>query len=189
MKVLGISGSPNKNGSTAYAVRYALDALEKDGLETRYLSLAGREIHPCTGCWKCAETGQCIFDDDMAEIIDGMKWCHGLILASPVYFGLITGQMKVMMDRSAPIRAHKNAFGMAGKIGGGIACGAFRNGGQELTLQCIHTLMFQHNMRLVSDGPPYAHSGATIVGQAEDDELGLKTVANLAKNIATMLKQ
>ena len=69
MNVLGISGSPNKNGSTAYAVQYALDVLRKDGLETRYLSLAGRDIHPCIGCWKCTETGQCIFDDDMPETI------------------------------------------------------------------------------------------------------------------------
>ncbi len=188
MNVLGISGSPNKDGSTAYAVRYALDILEKDGIEALYLSLAGREIHPCIGCWKCTETGECIFDDDMNEIVDGMKWCDGLILASPVYYGLVTGQTKVMMDRSVPIRAYQRAFGMAGKVGGGIACGGFRNGGQELTLQCIQTFILQHNMRLVSDGPPYSHSGATIVGKAEDDELGLKTVENLAKNIAAMLE-
>ena len=187
MNILGISGSPNKNGSTAYAVHYALDVLDKDGLETRYLSLSGRDIHPCIGCWKCIETGECIFDDDMNEILDGMRWCDGLILASPVYYGLITGQMKVMMDRSVPVRAYKGAFGMAGKVGGGIACGGFRNGGQELTLQCIQTYMLQQNMRVVSDGPPYAHSGATIVGKAEDDELGLKTVTNLAKNMAAML--
>ncbi len=84
MNVLGISGSPNKDGSTAYAVRYALDVLEKDGMETLYLSLAGREIRPCIGCWKCTETGECIFDDDMNEIVDGMKWCDALILGSPI---------------------------------------------------------------------------------------------------------
>lgn len=188
MKVLGISGSPNENGNTAYAVRYALDILKKDGIETRFMSLAGNDIHPCIGCWKCTETGECIFDDYMTQILDGMRWCDGLIIASPVYFGLVSGQIKVMMDRCVPIRAYNNAFEMAGKIGAGIACGAFRNGGQELTLQCIHTFILQQNMRLVSDGPPYAHSGATIVGTAQDDELGLKTVANLAKNMASGLK-
>ena len=188
MNVLGISGSPNENGNTAYAVRYALSNLEKDGINTRYTSLAGEDIHPCIGCWKCAKTGQCQFDDYMTEVLDVMRWCDGLIIASPVYFGLITGQVKVMMDRCAPLRAFK-PFEMAGKIGGGIACGGFRNGGQELTLQCIHTFMLQQNMMVVCDGPPYAHSGATIVGRAQDDELGLKTVANLAKNMAAMLNQ
>ena len=188
MKILGISGSPNESGNTAFAVQYALDILEDDGAEVRYISLAGREIHPCKGCWSCRETDKCVFDDGMTEIRDAMVWCDGLILGSPVYFGLLTGQMKVMMDRSVPVRSYKEgAFRMAGKVGGGIACGAFRNGGQELTLQCIHTYMLQQNMRLVSDGPPYSHSGATIVGKAQDDELGLKTVENLAKNMASML--
>ena len=190
MKILGISGSPNKDGNTAYAVQYALDILKKDGAEIRYISLADRDIHPCIGCWSCTKTGKCVFDgdgDDMAGIRDAMVWCNGLILGSPVYYGLINGQTKVMMDRSVPVRAYQGAFRMAGKIGGGIACGGFRNGGQELTLQCIHTYMLQQNMRLVSDGPPYSHSGATIVGKAQDDELGLKTVANLAKNMLSML--
>ena len=188
MNVLGISGSPNEKGNTAYAVRCALDVLEKDGIAIRYISLAGKDIHPCTGCWKCRKTGECIFDDYMAVVLDGMRWCHGLIMGSPVYFGLITGQLKVMMDRCVPLRGNK-PFEMAGKIGGGIACGGFRNGGQELTLQCIHTFMLQQNMMVVCDGPPYAHSGATIVSRAQDDELGLKTVANLAKNMAAMLNQ
>jgi multimeric flavodoxin WrbA len=186
MNVLGISGSPNENGNTAYSVKYALDILEKDGFAIRYISLAGKDIHPCIGCWKCTKTGKCIFDDDMDEIIEGVEWCYGLIIGSPVYFGLMTGQLKVMMDRCVPIRAFKK-FGLAGKVGAGIACGGFRNGGQELTLQCIHTFLLQHNMMAVSDGPPYSHSGAAIAGRAQDDELGMKTVFNLAKNIGYML--
>lgn len=187
MNILGISGSPNESGNTAYAVRYALEILEKSGINTNYVSLAKKEIHPCIGCWKCAKTRKCQFDDDMDEIIDGMRWCDGLIIGSPVYFGLITGQVKVMMDRCVVLRCSE-PFEMAGKVGAGIACGAFRNGGQELTLQCIHTFMLQQNMRVVSDGQPYSHSGATIVGQAKDDKLGLQTVENLARNIASMLQ-
>lgn len=187
MKILGISGSPHEDGSTAYSVKYALDILVYEGFDTNYISLAGKDIHPCVGCWTCTKTGKCVFDDDMTEIKDAMVDCDGLILGSPVYYGLVSGQTKVMMDRSVPVRAYKSAFGLGNKIGAGIACGAFRNGGQELTLQCIHTYMMQQNMRVVSDGPPFSHSGATVVGDAKDDELGLKTVANLAKNIAAML--
>ena len=189
MKVLGISSSPNENGNTAYAVRYALDNLENDGIETKYISLANKDIHPCIGCWSCLKTGKCTFDDYMADVIDGMRWCDGLIIGTPVYFGLLNGQAKVMMDRCVLLRSYKNAFEMAGKVGAGISCGAFRNGGQELTLQCIHTFMMQHNILVVSDGPGYSHSGATIVGSAKDDELGLKTVANMARNVSAMLRK
>jgi len=188
MKILGISGSPNENGNTAYSVQYALETLDKDVVETRYITLAGKDIHPCVGCWSCTKTGKCRFDDYMTEVIKAMRWCDGLIIGSPVYFGLINGQTKVMMDRCVLLRAYKSAFEMAGKVGGGIACGAFRNGGQELTLHCIQTFLLQHNMITVSDGSPYSHSGATIVGNAKDDELGLKTAANLANNIKEMLK-
>ena len=190
MNILGVSGSPNENGNTAYAIRYALDVLEKDSVDTRYMSLAGEDIHPCIGCWKCIESGECIFDDYMADVFDGIRWCDGLIIGSPVYLGLVTGQLKVMMDRCVPLRAYRQKpFQLAGKVGGGIACGGFRNGGQELTLQCIHTFLLQQNMIAVSDGPAYSHSGAAIVGRAQDDELGLRTVTNLAKNMAEMLNQ
>lgn len=188
MNILGISGSPNENGNTAYAVNYALDILQKDGFNIQYMSLAGKDIHPCIACWKCTKTGKCIFDDDMDEIIKSLEWCEGLILGSPVYFGLITGQMKVMMDRCVPVRT-AGKFALAGKVGAGIVCGGFRNGGQELTLQCIHTFLLQQNMLAISDGPPYSHSGAAIAGRAQDDEIGMKTVLNLAKNMGYMLKK
>jgi multimeric flavodoxin WrbA len=188
MKILGISGSANKNGNTAYSVQYALDILAKEGLETQYISLADKDIHFCVGCWKCTKDGKCQFDDYMTEVTSAMRWCDGLIIGSPVYFGLINGQTKTMMDRCVPLRSYKNAFEMAGKVGCGIASGAFRNGGQELTLQCIHTFLLQQNMMAISDGIPYSHSGATVVGSAKDDVLGLKMIENLAKNMKEMLK-
>jgi multimeric flavodoxin WrbA len=180
MKALGISGSPNKNGNTAFALKHALEVLEKQGVETRYITLAGKKIHPCRGCRQCVETRRCIEPDDMDEIIEGMRWCRGLILASPVYFGLLSGQLKVMMDRCIVLRPrYEESFEMYGKTGCGIACANFRNGGQELTLQNIQTFLLQQGMRVINDGPAYSHSGGTIMGKAKDDALGLETVANM----------
>jgi multimeric flavodoxin WrbA len=86
MKILGISGSPIKNGNTAFAVRHALDVLEKEGAKCTFLSLAGLDIHPCTGCWACQAERICVFHDDMAGILESLRACDGLILGSPVYF-------------------------------------------------------------------------------------------------------
>jgi len=182
MKILGISGSARSNGSTAFAVRYALKLAKEAGANTRYISLAKRRIEPCDGCWRCVDSGKCKFRDDMEIILKCMRWCDGLIIGSPVYFGLVSGQTKVMMDRCVPLRV-KQPFLMQHKLGAGIACGAFRNGGQELTLQCIHTFMLQQNMKVLSDGPGYSHSGAALIGSARDDELGLRTVENLVRNM------
>lgn len=182
VNILGISGSPHEGGNTDFALRHALKACRKAGARTRRVSLAGRTIHPCAGCWTCAGTGACRFDDDMKDVYRGMKWCHGLLLASPVYLGMVTGQLKVMMDRSVPLRVAD--FVMRGKVGAGIACGGFRNGGQELTLQSMHTFFLQQDMYAIADGPGYSHSGAGIVGRAETDDIGLRTVENMARRVA-----
>ncbi len=190
MNILGISGSPNLTGNTALAVRHALECLQREGCTTRFVSLADKNIQPCIGCWQCESTRACRFDDDMEGILDSMRWCRGLIIGSPVYFGLVSGQLKVMMDRSVVLRPrYDEPMEMTGKVGGGIACGGFRNGGQETTLQNIHTFLLQQNMQVINDGLGFSHAGGAIAGSSKEDELGLRTVENLARNMAAALKR
>ena len=187
MNILGISGSPRKDGNAAYVVQYALQCLAKEGATTRYLSVAGKTIHPCIDCSKCGEARQCIFEDDIEEFINALRCCDGLISSSPVYFGSVSGQLKTLMDRSLPLRTG-GAFELSGKLGAGIACAGFRNGGLELTLQCMHAFMLIHNMLVIGDGPGSGHLGATIVGQAQKDAVGLRTVRGLAHNMISMIE-
>jgi len=126
----------------------------------------------------------------MEDILDAMRWSHGMLIGSPVYFGMVSGQLKVMMDRCVVLRPSYNApMEMTGKVGGGIACGGFRNGGQETTLQNIQTFLLQQNMQVINDGLGYSHAGGTIVGEAKADHLGLRTAENLARNMAMMLRR
>jgi multimeric flavodoxin WrbA len=187
MKVLGICGSPHADGNTAHALRHALEVIEGERIATSYLSLTDLDIRPCKGCFACRE-GPCVQQDDMGKVVDAIYHCDGLILASPVYMGLITGQMKVMMDRTVLFRT-RGRFDLSGKVGGGIACGGFRNGGQELTLQAMHTYFLQQDMYAIADGPRFSHSGAAIAGRAETDQVGLQTVENLARRIARAVQQ
>ena len=177
---------PRPDGNCAYAVRHASNRFSMGGANVSILNLHDREIHPCVGCWDC-NRGDCRFAaDDMAEILDAMRWCGALILASPVYMGLITGQMKVMMDRSVPLRVRGN-FEMSGKIGGGIACGGFRNGGQELVIEQILTAMLCHEVFAVG-GKPSAHQGATLWNAYSDDitkdEFGIESARKLGARVA-----
>ena len=91
MNILGINGSPHRDGNTAYALRHALRVIEGQGIDTTYISLAGQVITPCDGCFAC-RAGECVHDDDMNPIHEALLRCDGLILASPVYMGLVTGQ-------------------------------------------------------------------------------------------------
>ena len=92
MNVLGICGSPHTDGNTAHALRYALQVIEEEGIETAYISLADVDIGPCKGCFAC-RNGPCVQQDDMTQIVEAIRACDGLVLASPVYMGLITGQI------------------------------------------------------------------------------------------------
>lgn len=188
MLVLGISGSPRPNGNTAFAIRYALEVIRSEGLETEYVSLADKNIAFCQGCWGCRATHTCVTDDDMGSIVDAIRRCDGLLIASPVYLGMVSGQVKAMMDRTVLFRVG-GVFELSGKVGAGIACGGFRNGGQELVLQNIHTYLLQQDMYVVADGPPFSHSGGGVAGVAEQDDLGLRTIENTARRLATAVKQ
>jgi len=187
MKVVGINGSPHPRGNTAQALGFALEVLEREGIETEGVSLAGKAIAPCDGCFACRR-GACHIQDDMTPLYDLLRGCDGLILASPVYMGLVSGQMKVFMDRTVVFRT-AGRFELSGKVGAGIACGGFRNGGQELTLQCMHTYFLQQDMFAIADGPRFSHSGAAIAGSTREDEVGLATVENLARRMAQALRQ
>jgi multimeric flavodoxin WrbA len=188
MIVLGINGSPHPEGNTAHALRHALGVIEEEGIETAYIALAERDIRPCKGCFTCRKEGVCIQKDDMREVVDAIYHCDGLLLASPVYMGLVTGQLKVMMDRTVLFRTG-GRFALSGRVGAGIACGGFRNGGQELTLQAMHTYFLQQDMYAIADGPRYSHSGAAVAGRAESDQVGLQTVENVARRLARAVRQ
>lgn len=186
--ILGISGSPNKDGNTAYAVQYALSLLP-DSFNSRYISLSNKKINFCIGCFGCSKDHKCIYDDGMNEIYEAMRWSNGLIIGSPVYMGMVSGQIKTMMDRCVVFRpGYEQKLELTGKIGCGIACGGFRNGGQETTLQNIHTFLLQQNLKVINDGYPYSHAGATIVGEAEDDKVGLQTIENMMINMSQMME-
>lgn len=150
------------------------------------MSLANKKILPCIGCFECRK-GICIYDDDMPVILEKLRKADVIILGSPVYMGLISGQMKIFMDRTVLFRVGRDPIGqkfeLSGKIGAGMTCGGFRNGGQELTLQCLDTFFLQQNMIMVADEPPFVHSGCAIVGDFPKDDLGRRTIENIVQNV------
>jgi len=189
-RILGICGSPRADGNTSYAVKRALEVAKAEGFEVEYVGLAGKRVHPCTGCWTCSGGKPCVFKDDMGPILESMLACDGMVVGTPVYFGMLSGQLKAMMDRTVPLRAdYGSPLPLAGKVGGAIACANSRNGGQETAIQNIHTYFLQMNMLAVSDGPDFCHAGGTVFGQrAADDEWGLRTVENLARNVCAAIR-
>lgn len=190
VKIIGIVGSPRKGGNTDVLVKESLKAAEEVGADTELITLGSAEIEPCVACDICKSTGECAIYDDMSEILNKLINSHGFIMGSPVYFGNVTAQLKMLMDRSRPLRMD---FKLKNKVGGAISVGGSRNGGQETTISAIHEFMLIHDVIIVGDGAPLAHYGGTGVGGAKqdtkNDDIGLETSRNLGRRVAELAKK
>ena len=187
VKIIGIIGSPRKNSNTEIQVKKALESAENTGAETETIDLGSAEIEPCVACDICKNTGECAIYDDMTEITKKLVDAHGIIIGSPVYFGNVTSQMKMFMDRSRPLRID---FKLKDKVAGAISVGASRNGGQETTITAIHQFLLIQDAIIVGDGAPMAHYGSAGVsgaaGEADKDDVGLETSANIGRRVAEL---
>ena len=99
MDVLGISGSPNTGGFTGLLLDKALDGAKASGAHTEKIILNDLNFKACQECGGCGETGVCILDDDMRPIYEKLVKADAVVVASPIYFGNITAQLKAMIDR------------------------------------------------------------------------------------------
>lgn len=171
MKITGISGSPNAGGNNEKLIDHALNIAKEKGFKTEKILLSKLKVLPCNDCGTCRKEMFCPIDDDMAGINEILEASDAIIVSSPVYFGSMTAQVKALFDRSIPLR--RNGFLLKGKVGGAIAVGGSRNGGQELTIQAIHSWMHVHGMIVVGD---MSHFGGIALKPVDSDEVGLKTV-------------
>ena len=104
MKILGISGSPRKDGNTVAMLNEALKAAKAEGAEVELFSAAGKNINGCEGCWSCTKTGKCKIKDDVTGLFEKMLTADGIIFGTPVYFYGMTAQAKAIIDRTISLR-------------------------------------------------------------------------------------
>lgn len=100
-KVLILSGSPRKGGTSDILCDEFMRGAEKAGNTVEKLRIAEKKIGYCKACYFCGKSdGVCVIKDDMAEILEKMNWADVIVLASPVYFYSIDAQMKAVIDRT-----------------------------------------------------------------------------------------
>lgn len=100
-KVLILSGSPRKGGNSDLLCDEFARGAREAGHDVEKIFIASKHIAPCRGCYYCSEHGgKCVQDDGMAEILQKMIDADVLVLASPVYFYSVSGQLKAVIDRT-----------------------------------------------------------------------------------------
>lgn len=185
MKVLGIVGSPRKEGNTEILTRHALAAIAEEGIETELIPLAGLSIAGCTGCMACLNGEMCSINDDMWPIYEKMKAAEGVILSSPVYFGSATALVKGLMERAGYI-SQKNGKTLKGKVGGPLVVA--RRGGHNFTKAQMD--YWFHILEFTMPGAVYWNMAfGREKGEVSSDQEGMDTAWSFGKNMAFVLKK
>lgn len=164
IKVLGICGSHVKDGNTESFLKHALTAAEESGALSEAIFLSNSNLHDCLQCNYCLRKQQegkfCSQQDQMTEIYPKILAADALIVASPTYFGRLSGLTAIFLDR---LRAFifGNVYGgrLKNKVGGALAVGYRRNAGTETTLLSIDYSFLALEMIVAS-----AHSYGSFYG-------------------------
>ena len=194
MKIIGISASARKNKSTHFLLEQCLNELkvatEASGkkIEVELIDLAPLKFNGCIACDTCKKGVMCSQQDDYQQLIPKLADPEvvGIIVATPVYMGCMSAQAKAFIDRTVMFR--RNGFMFKNKLGGVIAVGGSRNGGQELTIQAVHAGMMIHDMIIIGDGD---HFGGAAWGNHPDgyqgDVTGIATAKKLGKRMGEVV--
>lgn len=185
MQVCAIAGSPRRSGNTAILLSHALEVIERHGIGTELVSLAGKRVQTCTACGGCAGTGKCVIEDDFDPVYRKMIAADALIIGSPVYYGSATGETAALLDRAGTV-ANGNGGLFARKIGGPVVIA--RRAGQNFTLMQLMS-WFMINGFVVPGSTYWNIAFGLNAGDVRADEEGMRTIENFAENIAWLLER
>ena len=107
MKIVVLNGSPRPKGNTAALIAAFREGAESRGHEVTVLPVGTMKIGGCKGCEYCHTKGggACVQKDDMAEVYPALAEAELLVLASPVYYFGLTGQLQSVISRFYAVMA------------------------------------------------------------------------------------
>ncbi len=188
MKVIAFNGSGRKDGNTAILLNVVLGELSKEDIETELIQLAGKAPQGCIACYKCFENKdrKCtVTTDRLNEYLGKMIEADGIVLGSPVYFADATAGIKALIERCGMVSTANGGL-FKRKVGAAVA--AVRRAGAIRAFDTLNHL-FQHQQMIVV-GSSYWNVGmGRDPGQVKEDAEALRTMENLGKNMAWLLKK
>ena len=181
MKALLINGSPHANGCTATALDVVAKELEKNGIEAEIAHVGNKNIRGCIACFKCQQTGRCVFDDMVNELAPKFEEADALVVGSPVYYAGMAGTMNSFLDRlffSTP-------FSKRMKVGAAVS--SARRAGTTATFDQLNKYFTISEMPVASGRYWNMVHGYSLEDVMRDEE-GVQNLRILARNIAFLVK-
>ena len=181
MKALLINGSPHANGCTASALGVVAKELQDNGIEAEIAHVGNKNIRGCIACFKCKETGRCVFDDMVNELAPKFEEADALVIGSPVYYAGMTGTMNSFLDRLF----FSTSFSKRMKVGAAV-CSA-RRAGTTATFDQMNKYFTISEMPVASGRYWNMVHGYTPEDVMADEE-GVQNLRILGRNIAFLTK-
>ena len=102
-KVLVITTSLRARSNSDRLAEELIRGAREAGHEVEQVSLKGKNIRFCIGCFACQKTQKCVLKDDAVEIAEKVKNADTLVFVTPIYYYEMSGQMKTLLDRLNPL--------------------------------------------------------------------------------------
>ncbi len=161
MYILGISGSPRRGGNTETLLDEALSGAREAGAKCEKIVLNELKMVPCQECETVKDDGTCKIEDDFQIVYSKIKKADGIIVASPIFFGSLSAQTKIMIDRYQCEWRYKNILKktrQAKKKHGGFICVEasdredFINNAKSIIKNFFVTTDIKYNTELIAKG-------------------------------------
>ena len=181
MKVLLINGSPDGKGCIHTALTLAAEVLNAEGIETEEIFVGNKDIRGCIACLKCKTAGKCVFNDLVNETAPKLKEADGIVIGSPVYYGMPNGTVLSFMQRLF----YSSGLDLHMKVGASVV--SCRRGGNSATFQTLNQFFGISGMPTVPStywNDVHGYKGEDVLADAE----GAETIRNMATNMAFMIK-
>ena len=185
MKVLLVNGSPKQDGCTARALYEISTILSEEGIDSEVFHIGTKPISGCRACLGCKTLAKCVLDDVVNTFIEKAENADGFIFGSPVYYAAANGSLVSFMDRVfySDRCAKRNSF----QFKPAAAVASARRAGTTPTLDQLNRYFSIASMPIITSTYWNEVHGNTALEVEEDGE-GLRTMRNLARNMAYYLK-
>jgi multimeric flavodoxin WrbA len=185
MKVVLVNGSPNERGCTYTALEEVAVTLNTEGIETEIFHIGTKALSGCIACYKCQESGRCIFSDRVNDFLEIAEKADGFIFGSPVHFASAGGAIVSFMDRvffSDVVSGRKSFY-----LKPAAAVVSARRAGTTATFDQLNKYFTMTQMPVISSSYWNMVHGHTPEDVKKDLE-GLQVMRILGRNMAWFLK-
>ena len=180
MYILALNGSHNNDGNTAFLLNEILRHCAEKGAETVICSVSEAIMD--------TKTPFCVACSTPYTLFDKIERADFVVFGSPVYFGSMTGQMKCFFDKTRDARANKKWLG---KPMAAVTVGASKYGGQERTLEHIHSCALVSGMTLIGNSSVsgMGQFGVSAQKPANEDTYAINPCKILAERIIETIRE